>query len=215
MLTKLIFGQPNINLLRNNFDMVSELMKGFVDIFISKTKLDDSFPEGQFFIDGYHTPFRYDRNGNGGGILLYVREDIPAKVIHCDFPTFERFFVEINLHKKKWLINCSYNPHKNNIGSHLNVITKTFDTYYGKYENVIFLGDFNAGIEETTMKSFCESYNLTSLIKQPTCFKNPEKPSCIDLILTNRPKSFQTTCVIETGLFDFHRMTVSVLKILF
>ena len=46
MLTKLIFGQPNINLLRNNFDMVSELMKGFVDIFISKTKLDDSFPEG-------------------------------------------------------------------------------------------------------------------------------------------------------------------------
>ena len=51
--------------------MVSELIKGFVDIFmISETKLDDSFPEGQFFIDGYHTPFRYDRNGNGGGILL-------------------------------------------------------------------------------------------------------------------------------------------------
>ena len=65
------------------------------------------------------------------------------------------------------------------------------------------------------MKSFCESYNLTNLIKQPTCFKNPEKPSCIDLTLTNRPKSFQTTCVIETGLSDFHRMTVSVLKMRF
>ena len=175
--------------------MVSELIKGFVDIFvISETKLDDSFPEGQFFIDGYHTLFRFDRNGNGGDILLYIREDIPSKVIQCDFPTSESFFVEINLHKKKWLINCSYNPHKNNIDSHLNVITKTFDTYYGKYENVIFLGDFNAGIEETTMKSFCESYNLTNLIKQPTCFKNPDKPSCIDLLLTNRPKSFQTTC---------------------
>ena len=61
------------------------------------------------------------------------------------------FFVEINLHKKKWLINCSYNPHKNNIGSHLNVITKALDAYYGKYENVVFPGDFNAGIEETTM----------------------------------------------------------------
>ena len=176
---KLIFGQLNINSLRNKFDMVSELIKGFVDIFmISETKLDDSFPEGQFFLDGYHTPFRFDRNGNGGGILLYVREDIPAKAIHCDFPTSESFFVEINLHKKKWLTNCSYNPRKNNIDSHLNVITKTFDTYYGKYENVIFLGDFNAGIEETTMKSFCESYDLTNLIKQRTCFKNPEKPSC-------------------------------------
>ena len=62
------------------------------------------------------------------------------------------------------------------------------------------------------MKSFCESYNLTNLIKKPMCFKNPETPSCIDLILTKRPKSFPTTCVIETGLSDFRRMTVTVLK---
>ena len=86
----------------------------------------------------------------------------------------------------------------------MNVITKTLDTYYGKYENVVFLGDF----KETTMKSFCESYNLTNLTKQPTAFKNPEKPSCIDVILTNRPKSFQTTCVIETELSDFHRIFI-------
>ena len=127
---KSIFGQLNINSLRNKFDIVSELIKGFVHIFmISETSLDDSFPEGQFFIDGYHTTFRYDRNGNGGSIFLYVREDIPAKVIHCDFQTSECFFVEINLYNKKWLINCSYNPHKNNIGCHLNVITKKLDTY--------------------------------------------------------------------------------------
>ena len=68
---KLIFGQPNINSLSNKFGMVSELIKGFVDIFmISDTKLDDSFPEGHFFIDGYHTPCRYYRNGDGSGILL-------------------------------------------------------------------------------------------------------------------------------------------------
>ena len=182
---------------------------------ISETKLDESFPEGQFFIDGCHAPFSYDRNGNGGGILLYVCENIPAKVIYCDFPSSESFFVGINLHKKKWLINFSYNPQKNNIGSHLNVITKTLDIYYGKYDNVVFLGDFNAGNKETTMKSFCESYNLTKLIKQPTCFKKPGKPSCIDLVLTNRPKSFQATSVTETGLSDFHRMTVSVLKMHF
>ena len=60
------------------------MMKGFVEVFmISETKLDDS---SHFFIEGYHTPFRPGRNGNGCGILLYVREDVPAKVIHCDFP---------------------------------------------------------------------------------------------------------------------------------
>ena len=79
----------------------------------------------------------------------------------------------------------------------------------------MFFGDFNAGVLETSMTSFCESYNLKSIIKQPACFKNPKKLSCIDLILTNRPKSFQSTCVIETGLSDFHRMAVSALKMQF
>ena len=117
-------------------------------------------------------------------------------------------------HKKRWLINCSYNPHKNNICRHLEGVTKT-DSYYSKYENFIFLRDFNVGVLETPMTSFCESCNLKSIIKQPTCFKNPEKPSCIDLILTNRPRFFQSTCVIETGLSDSHRMTVSVQKMHF
>ena len=107
------------------------------------------------------------------------------------------------------MLNCSYNKHKNNICNHLDVITKTLDTYYGKYEKIVFLGKFNAATEETPMKFFCESCSFTSLIKQPTCFKNPEKPGCIDLILTNKPKSFQST---STGLPGFYRMIVSVLK---
>ena len=124
-----------------------------------------SFPEGQFIIDGYHAHFRFDRHGNGGGLPLYVREDISAKVLHSDFPDAESFYAEIILHRKRWLINCSYNPHKNNICRHLEVVTKTLDSYYSKYENVIFLGDFNAGVLETPMTSFCESYNLKSIIK--------------------------------------------------
>ena len=62
-----------------------------------------------------------------------------------------------------------------------------------------------------TLDTFCKSYSFNSLIKQPTCFKNPENPSCIDLNLTNKPRSFQTKCVIETRLPDFHRMTIFVL----
>ena len=214
---KLTFGhQLDINSLRNKFDQLTEMVKGFVDIFlISESKLEDSFPEGQFIIDGCHEPFRFDRHGNGGGLLLYVRENIPAKVLHSAFPAAESFYAEIILHNKRWLMNSSYNPHKNNICRHMEVVTKTLDSYYSKYENVIYLGDFNAGVLETTMTSFCESYNLKSITKQPTCFKNPEKPSCIDLILTNRPKSFQSTCVIETGSSDFHRITMSVLKMHF
>ena len=43
---------------------------------VSETKLDESFASGQFLLDGYSVPFGSDGNGNGGGILLYIREDI-------------------------------------------------------------------------------------------------------------------------------------------
>ena len=68
------------------------------------------------------------------------------------------------------------------------------------------------GVEEPHMKTFCENYNLQNLIKQPTCYKNPSRPTCIDLISTNVPRSFQSTGVIETGLSDFHLITLNVMK---
>ena len=65
------------------------------------------------------------------------------------------------------------------------------------------------------MKVFCDSYEFKNLIKDATCYKNPENPSCIDLILTNNPNSFQNSGVIETGLSDFHKMTVTIMKTTF
>ena len=62
------------------------------------------------------------------------------------------------------------------------------------------------------MKDFCDIYSFQNLIKEPTCFKNPTNPKCIDLMLTNRHRSFQNLCVIETGLSDFHKLTVTVLR---
>ena len=60
------------------------------------------------------------------------------------------------------------------------------------------------------MNEFCCLYNLINMVKEPTCFKNPNNTTCIDLILTNRPKSFQSSCVVETGISDFHKLTTTV-----
>ena len=49
---------------------------------MSESKLDDSFPHGQFLMS-----FRFDHNKNRGVILLYVQEDIPAKIIRHNFPS--------------------------------------------------------------------------------------------------------------------------------
>ena len=179
---------------------------------ISETKIDESFPKGNFLIEGFSTPYRLDRDSKGGGIMLYVRADIPSNLLAFEDKPIESLFIELNLQNTKILINCSYNPHKSEIKKHLTALRNSLDLHSSKYEKILILGDFNVEIEEANMKSFCENYNLKSLIKQPTCYKNPNKPTCIDLILTNVPRMFQSTCVLETGLSDFHLMTVTVMK---
>ena len=63
---------------------------------ISETKLDDSFPQGQFHIDGFGTPTKLDRYKNGGGIMLFVREDIPVNLLTSETSLIEDFYVEMN-----------------------------------------------------------------------------------------------------------------------
>ena len=97
------------------------------------------------------------------------------------------------------------------ISNHLAELSKNTDLYLTKYDQLLFLVDFNIGVEDSSAKNFYSSYNLTSMINRPTCYKNPEKP-CIDLILTNCPRSFQNSCAIETELSDFHKLVVTVMK---
>ena len=81
---RLIIAQLNINSLRNKFDSLVETLHSNVDIIlISETKIDSSFPTAQFKIEGY-TTHRLDRNSNGGGILLYVREEIPSTLLNTE-----------------------------------------------------------------------------------------------------------------------------------
>ena len=73
--------------------------------------------------------------------------------------------------------------------------------------------DFSIELKEANMTTFCNQYKLKTLNEEPTCFKNYTNPSCIDLYLTNCPKSFQSGLTIKTGLSDFHKFIVTVLKV--
>ena len=81
--------------------------------------------------------------------------------------------IELNFRKKKWLLSCSYNPNFKTIADHLEILRRNLDLYSVQYENLILITDFNTDINHSCMKTFCESYTLSSLIKEPTCYKNP------------------------------------------
>ena len=61
------------------------------------------------------------------------------------------------------------------------------------------MGDFNSKRNEPAISDFCKIFKTKNIIKEKTCFKNPENPKCIDLILTNRASRFQGSTVVETG----------------
>ena len=168
---------------------------------VSETKIDDSFPQGHFVIDGFSAPYRLDRNCLGCGLMLFVRGYIPSNLLTIEEKPIESFYVELNLRNSKWLVNCSYNPHKNSIGNHLDRISESLDLLSSDYEKMIFLGDFNVTDDEHYMKSFCKNYGLKNLIRQPKGYKNSSNPACIDLIITNVHCNFQSTCVVETAIW--------------
>ena len=88
------------------------------------------------------------------------------------------------------------------------------DTYISQYDNILQLLDVNVENSDRVLNECCNDYNLFSFAKEPSCFKKPYNPSCIDIFLTNCPQSFQNSLTIETGTSDFHKMVISVTNIL-
>ena len=147
------------------------------------------------------------------GFCCTYGEHISCRELKIDLQSqIETIFVEINLKKRKRLLIGSYNPDKNKISIFLDFIESKLNELCIKYENIILMGDLNSEISEDRMNIFCNTSNFKSLVKEPTCFKSIENPSCVDLILTNKSLCFRHTSVSETGLSDFHKLTLTQMK---
>ena len=78
-----------------------------------------------FLIDGFDMPHRLDRNSNGGGLLLFVREDIPSNLedipsnlVEAEANPVEGFYVFAFLWMSQTLIfdqvtSINHNDYKN------------------------------------------------------------------------------------------------------
>ena len=213
---KIIVATLNINSIRNKFDELKMAISGNIDVLvITETKLDHTFPTGQFFIEGFATPFRLDRNSRGGGILIYVREDIPSKQLstHTFNEGIEGIFFELNLNKYKLLMLGTYRPPTQEKDFYFHNISNSLDLYIGKYDRFMLIGDFNIDENEQVLTDFNHQYDSKNIVKDPTCFKNINNPSTIDLIITNSPRSCWNTKSFVNGLSDFHALVVTTINI--
>ena len=102
----------------------------------------------------------------------------------------ESIYVELNRRNKKYLRNCFDKAHKAMITNHLATLSKFLDLSSSRYKKKLILGYFNVEIDASCVKCLCETYNLTNLINKPTCYKNPNNPTCIDMIVTKVLRTF-------------------------
>ena len=95
--------------------------------------------------------------------MLFVPEDIPAKLIGSEKFPIGSFYVELTWKGQRWLINCSHNSSKVLIGQHYKLLSKNLDLQSSKYERFVFVDDFNVRMEKEAIKDFCNLYRLISL----------------------------------------------------
>ena len=156
----IIIGHLNINSLRNKFSSLVELIQGNLDILIiGETKLDKTFPDEQFKINGFKL-YRKDRNEHGGGVVIYVRADIPSQEKGYKLPSnVEGVIVEINLRKMKFLLIGIYHSTNADWGTSDDVFLHELGTcldVHSSYENFLIAGDFNMQEQDRKLNDFLD-----------------------------------------------------------
>ena len=174
---KIIIVNLNINSLPNKFEKRNIVMQHTDVLVLTETKLDDTFPTGQFLVNGFSEPYRLDRNRNGGGVMIYIREDIPSKRLDKHvFPyDMEGLFVELNFRKWKWLLFGAYHPPSQADIYHFDNLDKAFDTY-SSYERRLLIGDFNTETFEPRINSFVYEHELKKPCERENMFQECPQP---------------------------------------
>ena len=157
--------------------LASQVINNLDVVLVTETKLDDSFPTAQFLLHGFSKSYTLDHCSNGGGLLLYMKNDISSRLLtdHRLPDNVECLFTEINIRNKNWLLCCSYNSHRNNILNTIYHLSKGLDDSISHYD-ILFLGDFNSQPSENCVNDFCTVYNLSNLVKEPICYESPDNP---------------------------------------
>ena len=158
--------------------------------------------------------YRQDKRSNSGGILIYVSKILPSTLgilNNCDDVT-ECVSVEITCNETKIMVLGMYKNPKMKPNAFKVYFEKKCEEVLGNYENVIVIGDLNFNmLQANVLSQMCPTYNLTNIIKEPTCFKS-NNATLIDVMLVTKRRKFIKGFSLDTGISDFHNLIGGVMK---
>ena len=212
----------NICSLRNKMiDIAHTLSEGVHVLALTETHLDDTINDSVISVNGY-TIFRRDRNVFGGGVAVYVKSHIPAKIrydLMCD--EMEAIWIQVHLpHLKPLLIGCCYRPPNARI-NYLDDICVMFDKVCDLDYEIHILGDLNINwsVDGCPLKdkllAIANVGNLVQIVDKPTrvCLSNMGSvtATCIDHVFTNVSHFCSKPLSIPVGFSD-HNLIAYVRK---
>ena len=148
--------------------------------------------------------------------MIFIREDLIAKRLYTyEDSTSETICLEVTISKKKWCVTFAYiPPYNSNKDGFFKELNKSLSNITRKYENVLIFGDLNIDIldkkkdSKNYLSGLCDTVSVSNLISEVTCVKS-SLASSIDVMLTNRPRRFHHTSLIETGMSDCDKLILS------
>lgn len=184
-----------------------------------ESKLDDSFPIAQFNVPGYNS-FRQDASATSGGLITWLRNDIPTnrrKDLELMNDNIQSLINEIHINKEKWFIISLYRLPNANVQSFCNHVGTIIDKVSCESSMIILLGDINIDMSRNYVKrkQFNEVlalYNLKNIVTEPTCFKG-DPPTSIDAIITSNARRLGKVLNFNCGFSDYHNLIATSTKI--
>ena len=164
---------------------------------LTETKLDVNVDESAINIENFQE-YRKDRNRNGGGVAIYVRNDLSVQTLDIlSFDGLESLWLKVEVNKITAVFGVCYRPPGQNLAEvdfFINSLYVTFDLLCEKFNNyaMVLLGDFNDRCTHWDSEhinsdmgfkfiDLLNSFGLIQLINEPTRGTN-----ILDLLITNK-----------------------------
>ena len=184
----------NVQSAVHKIDLLETELSNFDVISITETWFTHITTHSDIQINGFRSPFRKDRPGDGhGGVAVYIKSEIPCIRRHdLEILNLECVWIEIRLPSKGLLIGTFYRP-PNSDNTVLNNIENSIDLARDTdIPEIIILGDFNLDMNKAVssgkINNICRQYDLHQIINEHTHFTE-RSSSLIDIILTSNPNS--------------------------
>jgi len=193
----------NVCSLRDKVHLISAEYHNYDVICITETWLNSDILSNNLHIPGFHLPIRKDRPTRGGGVAIYVKQNIYYKHLQdLDITELEAIWVEIVIKKQKWLIGTLYRADLSN--RYWDLIEESFSNACDKNIKTVILGDFNANIynmRQPKIEHLMNMFNLDQVISEPTRLTS-STATLIDLIFVSCPNLVSKFGVLSSSCSD-------------